>query len=183
MSETTRTYELGYLLVPTVPEAQVESTVQTLLNAITAAGATIVSTGNPEFIDLEYTMEKSVASKTNRYNQAYFGWIKFDTDPETVESLKKAFDSNHDLIRYLLVKTSAQNMVIFRKPKNEAVREVFADDVDALLDDTDDESLKEDHEKLPDLQDDVVAPSTDAIIDETADHAGTQAATAEESEE
>lgn len=183
MSETTRTYELGYLLVPTVPEAQVESTVQTLQSAITAAGATMVATGNPEFIDLEYTMEKSVASKTNRYSQAYFGWIKFDADPETVESLKKAFDGNNDLIRYLLVKTNAQNMVIFRKPKNEAVREVFADDVDALLDEADDESLKEDHEKLPDLQEDVVAPAPSAILDETADHAGTQAPEAEESEE
>jgi ribosomal protein S6 len=155
MSDNTRTYELGYLLVPTVPETGVEAAVQELNTAITNAGGTIVNAGNPEFIDLAYTMEKSVASKKNRYSQGYFGWVKFDAAPETMEALKKVLDANANVIRYLLIKTSAQNLVIFRKPKIEAVRETAVDEVE-LLDESIDEELKEDHEKLPDLEGDIL---------------------------
>lgn len=166
MSETTRTYEFGYLIVPTVADAQIEATVQNLNTAITGAGATVVATGGtPEFIDLAYTMEKTVASKIYRYNQGYFGWIKFDADPEMIEALKKAFDANAEIIRYLLVKTSAQNTVIFKKPKIEAKRETeSALDEEIIADD-----LALDHEKLPDLEGDILdeTPAVQAAAEET----------------
>jgi ribosomal protein S6 len=156
MSETSRTYELGYLIVPTVPEAEVEAAVQELSAAITKAGGVIVTSGTPEFIDLAYTMEKSIGSKKNRYGQGYFGWVKFDTDPEVLETLKKAFDANVSLIRYLLIKTSDQNLVIFRKPKNEAVREMAVEEIDEMVDDI----VAEDHEKLPDVEGDILEETT-----------------------
>ncbi len=69
-------------------------------------------------------------------------------------------------MRYMLIKTSAENVVTFKKPKVEAMRNtVSVDDVvfseeelAAANEDVADESsddLKEQHEKLPDLQEDM----------------------------
>lgn len=168
MSEiTSRTYELGYILVPTTPETEVASAVEALTATITGQGGTVVAEGAPEFIDLAYTMEKNVASKKFKWSQGYFGWIKFDTAPETLETLKKAFDGNQTLIRYILIKTTAENTIVFKKPKVEAKREAFLSDEEmaALESATEEEIADEvaDHEKLPELSEDIAPESTPSI--------------------
>ena len=170
MSEiTSRTYELGYILVPTTPEAEVASAVEALIATITGKGGIVVAQGDPEFIDLAYTMEKNVASKKFKWSQGYFGWIKFDTAPETLEALKKAFDGNQTLIRYILIKTTAENTIVFKKPKVEAKREAFLSDEEmaALESATEEEIVDEvaDHEKLPELSEDI-APATTPSLEE-----------------
>ncbi len=163
MSDTiTRAYELGYIFAPTIPEAEIAAAVESLKASIAKAGGSLASDGGPEFIDLAYTMEKTVASKKMKYSQGYFGWIKFEGAPEAMESLKKELDATTDLVRYILVKTDLQNMVIFKKPKIEAVREVASlEDDEALIDEAAlEDELKEDHEMLPDVASDmgVTAP-------------------------
>jgi ribosomal protein S6 len=162
MSDTTiRVYELGYILVPTTPETEVEGKIDGLKAVITGVEGNILSTGAPEYIDLAYTMEKNVASKKLKWSQGYFGWIKFDAAPEALEAIKKSLDANLDLIRYILVKTTAENTVIFKKPKIEAKRE---QQLDEEIEVAEDEVLEEgeedpalDHEKLPDVQSDIVS--------------------------
>lgn len=173
MSEkTTRLYELGFLLVPTTAEPEVPEKVEALKSAITALEGVVTSESTPEYIDLAYTMEATVGSKTSKYSQGYFGWIKFEVLPEALESLKKTLDGNADLIRYILVKTSAHNTVVFKKPKIEAQRQAAVLDEELLVDDTladdglvDDRSL--DHERLPSLEADIV----DAPVDNASDEA------------
>lgn len=166
MSEDNRTYELGYILVPTIPEVEVAEKVTALKAAIEAVQGSVASEGAPEFIDLAYQIEKNIKSKKMKWNQGYFGWMKFTAAPETLESLKKTLDANLELMRYMLIKTSAENVVTFKKPKVEAMRNtVSVDDVvfseeelAAANEDVADESsddLKEQHEKLPDLQEDM----------------------------
>ena len=166
MSEDTinRTYELGYLLVPNTPEPEVDSAVEALKAVIQKEGGSIVAEGAPEFIDLAYTMEKSVASKKYKYSQGYFGFIKFDVAPESLELIKKALDSNKSLIRYILLKTSVENTIVFKKPKVEAKRGVESDGEVIVMDeesvDMDEEVL--DHEKLPVLDEPVAAEPIEA---------------------
>lgn len=169
MEETTvRMYELGFLLVPTTPEGEVPARVVTLSDAITAAGGTVKSEGAPEFIDLAYRMEKNVASKKMKWTQGYFGWLKFQAPPETLEVLKKTLDGNTDLIRYILLKTNVENTIVFKKPKGVAVREpVQEESVEAFIDETQTDDMKEDHEKLPDLAADLDV-ATPAVDEETA---------------
>ena len=158
MSETnTRTYEVGFILAPTVAETEVAASVDALKAIITKAEGAIGAEQAPEFIDLAYTMEKSIASKKMKYSQGYFGWIKFEATPEAIEAIKKAFDGVLELVRYIIVKSHADNAVVFRKPKIEAVR-ALADDSgidEGLLDEPMDDDLKEDHEMLPDLAADI----------------------------
>lgn len=166
MSEETRLYELGYLLVPTTPEGEVAQEVDVLKAMVTKAGGEIHSEGTPEFIDLAYTMEKDVASKKYKYSQGYFGWIKFMLAPEAVEALTKAIDGDKSLIRYILVKTSVENTVVFKKPKVEAKREVFMSDEElaelaaaADAEEADIDESVEEHEKLPELVDEELEPT------------------------
>lgn len=166
MSEkTTRLYELGFILVPTMSEPEVPAKVDALKGLITGLEGVIASEGNPEFIDLSYTMEKTVGSKKSTYSQGYFGWIKFDVTPDALVALKKAFDGDADLLRYILVKTSAQNTIVFKKPKVEPKRETLPLEEELLLDDemaddgiVDDQSL--DHERLPSVAEDIVLGDT-----------------------
>ncbi len=163
MTEETvnRTYELGYLITPTTPEVEVVSEVDGLKAAIAKVEGNILSEGAPEFIDLAYTMEKNVASKKMKWNQGYFGWVKFDAAPDALEALKKALDGNLALMRYILVKTNVENTIVFKKPKVEAKREAFLSDEElaALEEATEDEvveEIKDDHELLPEVNDDAV---------------------------
>lgn len=154
--ENTRFYELGYLVVPIVPEVEIGAEVDTLKSTITTVGGKIHSEGTPEFIDLAYTMEKTVGSKKSKYAQGYFGWIKFDADPATLAPLKKVLDGNLSLIRYILVKTSIENSIVFKKPKVDAKREVALseEEMAALIAATEEEAVeevKDEHEKLPEL--------------------------------
>jgi len=160
MSEDTRTYELGFILVPTIPESDVEAKVAELKAVITSAEGTIGAEGTTEFIDLAYRIEKNVKSKKMKWNQGYFGWMKFTAAPESQAIIKKALDGNIDLMRYMLIKTSAENLVQFKKPKIEAMRNsnVSIDDMDVSDEDMSDdaeEDTKEVHETLPDVESDI----------------------------
>jgi ribosomal protein S6 len=156
-----RFYEVGYLLLPTTAETEVEKEVTILKSAIETAGGALHSDAYPEYIDLAYTMEKTVGSKKSKYSQGYFGWIKFTIDPSAVAVLTKALDGNLALIRYILIKTNVDNTIVFKKPKIDAKRETVLseEEMDALIAATEAESadveVKEEHEKLPDLAADI----------------------------
>lgn len=154
MSEkTTRLYELGFILVPTVPELEVPQKVETLKSLIKDEGGGITAEGAPEYIDLAYTMERTIGSKTQKYSQGYFGFIKFEAEPSALEALKKSFDISEMLVRYLLIKTDATNTITFKKPKIEAKRGDAAviDDADLADDNESVDDIIAAHEALPDL--------------------------------
>lgn len=160
----TRTYELGFNLVPTIPEQEVAAHVDALKAHIEVATGVVGEVGAPEFIDLAYQMEKNVGSKRSKYNQAYFGWIKFEMTPESVEVLKKALDSVNELIRYIIVKASVENTIVFKKPKVEPKRDAVSDLSDEVLADDADDEVAEDapevHEMLPDVAADIADVTT-----------------------
>ena len=156
MSEiNTRLYELGFILVPTTPEVEVPEKVELLKSLIKGVEGVVTKEGAPEYIDLAYTMERSVGSKKYKYSQGYFGFIKFETSPEKLEALKKALDGELDLVRYILLKANPENSIVFKKPKIEAKREMELNDED-IIDDV--EEVEDDisaHESLPELSEDL----------------------------
>jgi len=155
MSDTlTRVYELGFILVPSMPETEVPSQLEAIKEMIAKVEGTVHSAGTPEFIDLAYTIEKNVASKKMKWSQGYFGWIKFEAAPEAMEALKKILDANTSIIRYLTVKSDIENTVIFKKPKLEAKRASAEEEV-VLEEEVAEDDMQEDHEKLPDLEADI----------------------------
>ena len=97
-------------------------------------------------------MAKVISNVRTKFDNGYFGWIKFTMDTEKVLELKRKLDQNHDLIRFLILKTVRQNTLAAKKvsqnglgrktnaPKGESVdtgipinKEEIDKEIDALV--------------------------------------------------
>lgn len=113
-SSTARIYEIGFLFVPTIKEEALASDVSSMKDALSKQGAVFISEEFPRMIDLAYTMDRIVEHKRQKYDSAYFGWVKFEADPSVLDTIKKSLESNEKIIRFLIIKTVREN-TIFRR--------------------------------------------------------------------
>jgi ribosomal protein S6 len=111
-----RVYEIGFLMSPVVRDEDLTARYDELKASLAQLGATFISEGYPEFIDLAYEMSKVIDNKRVRFNQGYFGWVKIELDPAQMTALKELLDKNILLIRYLLISTTRENTIISKKP-------------------------------------------------------------------
>jgi ribosomal protein S6 len=110
-----RIYELGYLLVPTVSEEEIPATYGNLKELVASFGGVTISDEMPKMIQLAYSMVKVVSNVRNKYNNAYFGWIKFTMDSDKVLELKKKLDLDPLLVRFLILKTVKENTIAAKR--------------------------------------------------------------------
>lgn len=107
-----RVYEIGFLILPTVPEEKLEAEVDALRKIVTDNGGLPISEGRAELMDLAYSMDMTIKNERHTFAKAYFGWIKFDVTPEKVDVIHKALKGQDNLLRFLLVKTVRQDAVV-----------------------------------------------------------------------
>ncbi|MHB8651651.1 MAG: 30S ribosomal protein S6 [Minisyncoccota bacterium] len=106
-------YEIGFLLLPTIPEEQILDEMNALKSTVESLQALLISDGGTlELLTLAYPMVHTVSNKHTTYESAYFGWIKFHARPESIAALDVALKTNQKLIRYLLVKTIKENTLL-----------------------------------------------------------------------
>ncbi len=117
-----RVYELGFLLSPAVREEDLDSKVDEIKTIITNTGGSIITDGRPEFIDIAYQMDKTIDNKKVKFNQGYFGWIKFTTTPDMIKSIQELMDKNLLIIRFMLTLTVAENTIISKKPLSKILK-------------------------------------------------------------
>ena len=98
-------YEIGYLLIPSIPEEKVTSEVAVLKGILSKKGAEFIADEAPELRTLAYSMTKKIGASNNKFEQAYFGWFKFELSTKETESVKKAFDENPHMLRMLFITT------------------------------------------------------------------------------
>ena len=143
-------YELSYLLLPSLAEEQVPLSAESLKEALTGKGGTIVSDENPVLIDLAYPMMKVVGATRHKVSSGYFGWVKFEMPSTGMEGVKKMLDENAEILRYIIIKTVRENTLLSGKmmlKREEKVRvhgaeevtegekkEVPAEDIDKSID-------------------------------------------------
>ena len=96
MDKNERVYELGYLLVPTIEEVNIPVVYGNLKELISSFGGISISDEMPKMIPLAYLMVKVVANVRNKFNTAYFGWLKFTMDSDKVLELKKKLEKWKD---------------------------------------------------------------------------------------
>lgn len=106
-----RVYELGFLFVPTIAQEHVAGEVEKLKEMIAKHEGVMVSEEFPKMIDLAYEMVKVISNKNIRFNQGYFGWLKFDMEPEHVVIMNEELGRSMSIIRFLLIKTVRENTV------------------------------------------------------------------------
>ncbi len=111
-----RVYELGYHILPTVDEGNIEKEREALVAIITQFGGKVLSEEIPALIDLAYDMDKVIKNKRNVFSQAYFGWIKFDIRPDNIEVLDDSVNALETVLRHLIIKTVAENTIVSEVP-------------------------------------------------------------------
>jgi ribosomal protein S6 len=109
-----RVYEVGYLLLPSIPEEQVSNHVSTIKKLIEGAGGEFISLEDPKLRHLSYEMKKLVGTSNTAFRSAYFGWVKFEMPAEGALNLKVELDKNENILRYLLIKTVRESTYVPR---------------------------------------------------------------------
>lgn len=144
-SSEPRVYELGYLIMPSVDEGDLGTQRDALVALITRFEGIVIDEGQPALIDLAYEMDKTINNKRSTFNQAYFGWIKFDVSPRGVEALTKEIEAVESLIRFILVKTVKENTLTSEQPYKlaKAFSDGSGDGEDIDIDEVDDLTMIE----------------------------------------
>ena|SRR3989339_633586 len=110
-----RVYELGYHLVPTLAEEQIPEASGAVRGMIERISKDIIAEELPVFIDLAYQIVKTVEHKNKRFDDAYFGWIKFEASPESIAALEEELKKDDNVLRYLVVKTLREETFLSKK--------------------------------------------------------------------
>lgn len=110
-----RIYEVGYLLAPTIPGEEVPAVYGNLKELVSSLGGRAIADEMPRQIALAYPMAKVIANIRHKFDLAYFGWLKFEMDPEKISELKKKFDLDPKIIRFLTLKTVKENTVAAKR--------------------------------------------------------------------
>ncbi len=102
---TKRLYEVGYLIIPLIPEDKVADEVNMLRSHIENAGGFIESEEQPKMRKLAYEIrQRGISSKKARFEDAYFGSMRFKATSDAVVTIQEAFDKNDKILRFLIIK-------------------------------------------------------------------------------
>lgn len=110
-------YEIGYLVLPSIPEDKIPDTVDSIKKIIKDNGAQELDGEEPYLIDLAYPLSKTVGASKYVVKDAYFGWQKFEAEPSIVEAIKAALEKKDELIRFLLIKTTRETRFTLSKAR------------------------------------------------------------------
>lgn len=113
--ERGRVYELGYLLVPIISAEDLPIHYGDLKELVISFGGVVISDEMPKMIPLAYNMLKVVANVRNKFNTAYFGWIKFTMETDKILELKKKLDLDPSIVRFLILKTVKENTIATKR--------------------------------------------------------------------
>jgi len=100
-----RVYEVGYHIIPTVAEDQIEKVVGRIRALVEASGGTFIAEGAPAMVKLAYPMVAREGDKNVEHDRAYFGWIKFEAVTDIAKKLEHALVQDAQILRALVVKT------------------------------------------------------------------------------
>lgn len=113
--EKAKVYEIGYLLVSSIPKEDIVSIANTLRETLIKSGAEIISEEAPELRTLAYTMIKKIGSANYRFDEGYFGWFKFELGAEEIGAVKKLYEENPHMLRTLIITTIRENTYLGKK--------------------------------------------------------------------
>ncbi|MCE9628413.1 MAG: 30S ribosomal protein S6 [Candidatus Vogelbacteria bacterium] len=120
-----KTYEIGYLLSPLVPEAdKADKITEIIVKEVEAVGGTMVSQTTPHLRKLAYKIGKTINHKKTLVSDAYFGAVKFSVTPDKINTVKKQVEKSDLIIRILVIDAPVQTerIVVPRaEVKNEEV--------------------------------------------------------------
>ena len=100
-----RVYEVGYHIVPSIKEEELDKAVGTIRSEIEKAGGSFIAEGAPSLTRLAYEIEGREGGKRVEYDRAYFGWIKFESAVAGALLLEASLKKNADIARFIMFRT------------------------------------------------------------------------------
>lgn len=104
-----RVYELGFHFVSTIVEDEVAVQFSHLKSLIEKRGGQFIAEEMPKFKNLAYPISKTVKTDRKNHLASYFGWVKFEINPEEIIPLEKEIKAFGPMLRFLLIKTVTEN--------------------------------------------------------------------------
>ncbi len=101
----TRIYEVGYHIIPTVPEENLEQIVSAIRSQIEKVGGNFIAEGAPTLTRLAYQMDAREGDKRIVHDRGYFGWIKFEAPIETAKMLEASLAAHPQVLRAIVFQT------------------------------------------------------------------------------
>lgn len=95
-----RVYELGFHLDPELPVEEVKKEYQTVRELIESKG-TLVAEGEPNKIQLAYTISRQETSGRRDFNSAYFAWVVYEVTAENHAEIITAAGADKRIIRFI----------------------------------------------------------------------------------
>jgi ribosomal protein S6 len=117
-NETTvdsRVYEISFIFDNKLDEGAALEKSNAIKQSIAALGGSFISEEAPYMRELAYEMIRVVNNVNVRFNEGYFGWIKFELAGDKVKELEKGLKGDEELVRYLVVTTVRENTVYTKR--------------------------------------------------------------------
>ena len=118
-------YEIGFLIATSIAEENVPAEYDKIKKIVADAGASVIADDAPHKMRLAYTMRrKTVAGSYESYDEAYFGWVKFELGSSSIEAVKKEVETLPSVLRMLLITTVSEPTYLGKKAP--AIAAVFS---------------------------------------------------------
>jgi small subunit ribosomal protein S6 len=110
-----RVYEISFIFDNKLDEETALEKSNAIKQSIATLGGSFISEEAPYMRELAYEMTRVVNNVNVRFNEGYFGWIKFELDGAKVKELEKNLKLDEQIVRYLVVKTVRENTVYTKR--------------------------------------------------------------------
>ena len=110
-------YEIGYLILPSIPEDKLSLVTSAIRKVITTEGGAEIDAEEPFKEPLAYTMSKTIGASRYVLSDAYLGWIKFEADRTKATAIKAGIEKIEEVLRFLLVKAPRETTFTLAKAR------------------------------------------------------------------
>lgn len=110
-------YEIGYLILPSIPEDKLPFVTSAIRKVITTEGGTEIDAEEPFKEPLAYTMSKTIGASRYVLSDAYLGWIKFEADRAKAPVIKAGIEKIEEVLRLLLIKAPRETTFTLAKAR------------------------------------------------------------------
>ena len=95
-----RVYELGFHLDPELPTEEVKKAYQEIRKFIEEK-STVIAEGEPEKIQLAYTISRQETAGRRDFDSAYFSWVVYEATPLNHDEVLPSADADKRIIRFI----------------------------------------------------------------------------------
>lgn len=142
-----RVYEISFIFDNKLDEGTALGKAEQLKQSIATLGGSFISEEAPYMRELAYEMIRVQNNVNVRFNEGYFGWIKFEMDADRVKEFEKAIKLDEQVVRYLVVKTVRDNTVYTKRAPVIKAETLVNNEDDVNIDTTADADIVEEEVK------------------------------------